>query len=210
MPLDPDLNELTTASPTIASYPAKDISTGTGIENFYGIVSETGAGFVYSLTANSNLWSVLTSTIITGGGATEYTYNFDLSPFNLPRYAQGIAEFNAAMGVNQNGIVSLKVQLKHVRVAAETNLSAEHTTQTYTFATTDSEMLFLRIQITTPKQVAIGDFLRCTVKLVQGNAGGSAVVSFGHDPANQPGGLIIPATKNTTIMRLNMPFRIDL
>ena len=211
MPLDPKLNKFSTASPAIASYPAKDISTGTGIENLYGVVSETGAGFSYNLTANSNLWSVLPVTVVTGGGIHETTYNFDLAPFNLPRYVKGTAEFNAGMGANSDGIVSLKVQLKHVRVAAETNLSAEIQSQTFTAPTPDSEMVFLEIPITTEKHFAIGDFLRLTVKLVEGAAGGSVVVAFGHDPANQQvGGIIVPSTKNTTIMRLNMPFRIDL
>jgi len=198
------------ASPEVlVNYNYVDVAEGTGIITFYGIASEDAAVIDYHLIGTAGVYSSQVTTKRAPGAGTT-TIDFDLAPFNSPRYPKGTAYFNAGMAVYNSESVHLDVQIKHWDGTTETNLSAEIASQTLTVGggANDSEMVFLKIPITTEKLFAIGDMLRLTVKLTSGI--GSGTVEVGHDPANRNGQYLVPTTKNTTIMQLQMPFRMDV
>ena len=190
----------------IASFDFIELETGLGVTEFFGIASQiTGPSVNHHLITSKAVFSQpsSTSTVINA----ELTINFDSANFNLPRTPKGTAYFSAGIGFGTDSI-SLKVQLKHVDSgASETNLTSEFQSFDVSSGTTDSDIVFLELPITTEKIIKKGEFLRLTVKLVPN---GTVLIEVGHDPKNQnsEGGRIVPGTKHTTVMTLLMPFKI--
>ena len=197
----------------IASFAFTDIAEGTGVQVFFGISSENFTSTVdYHLVGNSDVTSSQSSS--SGAATSTTTIDFDTGTFNLPRTVRGTASFSAGMGV-LNATMHLAAQVK--KVAADNtviNLTSKQSGQIFTNAGTDSEMVFIPLPITATGSNAIikkGEFLRLTVGLHQ-NTGGVNETELGHDPKNNDGelGAIKPGTKNTTVLRLLMPFEIKL
>ena len=190
--------------PAIASFDWVDIAEGTGMIVFYGIASKTSAAEDYHLVSSQVPYSNPIGTTTTSTGTT--TIDFDLAPFNLPQTAKGTAYFSGCMGLN-TGTITLKVQLKHYDGTTETNITSEIESQDLASEVPASEMVFLKLPLTTQKHFKTGEILRMTVKMVVATAGRAEI---GHEPKNQVFLDINPGTKDTTVMALLMPFRIDL
>ncbi len=188
----------------IATFDFEDIANNTGVVILFGISSETDGGVDYHLVPNK-AFSSQSETNRTSSGTT--TIDFDLGTFNLPRTAKGTAYFSANIGAATNIIVKVLVQLKHVTNSTETNITSEITSQSVTTGSgVSSEMVFLELPIT-EKHFKKGDFLRLTVKLNTNGTNGAV----GHDPNNGDGTVVLgSADKITTVMELQMPFRIDI
>ena len=76
----------------IASYSYTDIAEGTGVVSFYGAETyDTTASTKYILTTNSIISN--NPEIISPNG----NYDFDLTPFNMPKTIKGTAYFSVGM-----------------------------------------------------------------------------------------------------------------
>ena len=193
----------------IASFDFEDVVTGLGTVIFYGIDGETSGGRTYHLTTNKDAWAVLIGTTQGTSGQTT-TINFDSAKFNLPRTAKGTATISCGMGAANSDVVKLQIQLFHVDAADQaTSITSEITSQSYTgVAANNAEMVFLELPIT-QKIFKKDESLRLVVKLVY-VSGSTTQVVLGHDPQNRTYEQIIPATADSTVMRLFMTFRTDL
>ena len=190
----------------IASFDFEDVAEGTGVVIFFGISSETSGGVDYHLVANKAFSSQPDTTRSTSGTTT---IDFDTGTFNLPRTAKGTAYFSAAIGgTTDQARPQLKVQIFHVdAAAAETNITSEITSQEFAAPSgVGPEMVFLELPIT-QKHFAKGEFIRLRVKLVTTT---NTTAGVGHDPNNQDPTFTSAALKITTVMELQMPFRIDI
>lgn len=188
----------------IANYDYTDIADGTGVKVFYGIASTSGAIINYHLITNTDAYSEPVGTTHTAVGPK--TLNFDLSAFNLPRIAQGTAFLSCGIGADGGAKVYVSGAIvQHVRGATVTDISPVISSQQVT-GSPDSSMVFLPLALTTQK-FERGDILRLAVTFY---ALGGTATSIGHDPKNQTFGSINPSTKDSTIMALHMPFKIEL
>jgi len=192
----------------IASYDYIDVANGAGYNLFYGIASELeigGAGVAsYALITNTQAYSSNPVTSNTGIGPNKIA--FSLSPFNLPRLAQGTAYLSCGLGAGAGAIAKISgAIIQHVRNNVETDITALAKSGTIT---NDSKMMFLPMPLT-PTKFKRGDILRLRITLWSSVAG-AASVEIGNDPKNQAGSYIIPGTKDSTIMALHMPFKVDL
>ena len=72
-------------------------------------------------------------------------------------------------------------------------------------SSTDYHTMTVRIPITTLVHFAQGDVLRVTMEVWAGTTSGSGSVTLYHDPINRTSG-----TAETTQLKINIPFRIDV
>ena len=106
MPLDPELTELTTASPFIATYSFNDIEDGTGVIVYHGFNSEDNSAVDYHASSQPALFSGDVVTISDQGGDTGddikvLDLDFDVK-FNAPRDLIGLVK---AVSYNKHTIV---------------------------------------------------------------------------------------------------------
>lgn len=188
-----------------ANYDFTDVADGTGVLVLYGVGATTSAGSSYLLTAN-RVWGLKTYDAQTAAGT--YTYNFDLTGFNSPRTAKGVAYVNVAFYmVSASDSVTIKAQVKKYSNSTETNISSEISSDTYGGAGIYKQLI-LPIPLT-QTNFKRGDQLRLTIKMVKVNANGSAEIGF--DPQNNAGTLLDPNTMLlTTSLIFYCPFRIDV
>jgi len=201
----------------IASFAFTDIAEGTGTTIFYGLTNAdfgTAAIDKYHLITTQDVFSSHTSTAFSTGGKT--THNFDTTTFNLPRTARGTAYLSIAMGGTTNTTNHVAGTIQKVDSnGTATELASLVSGQRFNGASAnDSDMAFVPMPITATSQDAIinkGDFLRLVLD-VHRDDGQTDTSSIGHDPQNGDGlsSHIVPGTKHTTVMRLLMPFEIDV
>ena len=193
----------------IASFAFTDIAEGTGTEILFGILSNNGT-VNHHLISTSDVFSVSGSVINNAAGTA--STDFDTSVFNLPRTVRGTAYFSVGMGVSGE-TMQVSAQIKKVlKDGAEINLTSKISGQRLVAAGEDSAMNFIPLPITATGSNTIikkGESLRLTID--SWNLGGLNT-EYGADPkdSNSTNAHIIPGTKNTTVMKLLMPFRIDL
>ncbi len=153
----------TTASPILANYDYNDVSQGTGIITFYGIASETSGGWDYHLitnpvkTAGDDDADLSLSELMIRNG----DYDFDLTEFNMPMTAKGIAYFSAEADSVSGSPLTAAVQIRKWDGANETNISSVITSQT---VNGEKEGIFLSIPLTTTHFKA-GETLRVNVTI---------------------------------------------
>lgn len=187
----------------IATFDFVDIASGLGNVIFFGIASTEGSTVSYHLLTESNVWSEPVGTTQTGNGTKEI--NFDTSTFNLPRTAKGTAYLSAGVGASGGQTTKITAQLIHVDSGAtETTITDEIVSQVQPSTT---GIVFLPLPIT-EKHFKKGEILRLEIKIT--HAGGVNNSDFGHDPQNQEFGNITPSAADTTVMRLIMPFKVDI
>ena len=188
----------------VASFSFTDIAEGTGTQIFFGIASEGFAsGFDYHLITTKDAHS---AKIVTAGTAGVNTYNFDSAAFNLPRQARGTAYLSVGLGVT-GGVshIAGQIQKVHVDGTTTTDLSSQLSGQVINSGPSVTAMMFIPFPITRDI-IKKGERLRLVIR----HQSDGNISEFGHDPQNQDGIIIKPGTKGTTILRLLMPFRIDL
>lgn len=189
----------------LASFPSEEIASGLGIVTFLGISSQDNSAVDYHLITKS-IDSQPRGTGRSSQGTT--TMDFDTSPFNLPRTAKGTANLSLGFAATVGEKVRILARLKKYDGSTETNLSLEIQSQDFVpSGTPNSQMVLIELPIT-EKIIKKGELLRLTIKLVQVNAAGT--VDMGHDPKNQSFNDINTSSKDTTVMTLLMPFRVDV
>ena len=194
----------------IVTYDYTDIATGTGIITYYAMGTETSAGEDFALTTTKT-YANPAGTKRTSAGTT--TRVFDLTPFSIQRRVKGTAVFSANVGGYYEGAINatLTVQIKKYDGSTETDISSVITSQTMTTvnAVPFNEFVTMKIPLT-ETVFHKGDLLRMEVKLITNGGTGDYGFTVGHDPMNQPFGHIDPSTKGTTVMAINMPFKLDI
>ena len=189
--------------PAIASFPAADLASGTGLQIYYAVSGQTSAGQTYGLTEDTEFgsWNVTT---LYGQPSSDpsFTLTFDSIPFNLPRYVKGIAKFKARIyQVGCDG-VDVSAVLQHWDGSNVTPLTAIIKSGDLS-GNGNQKNVYLELPITTQKMIKKGDQIRLVLVGSKNGASGSAAI--GHDPSNgsDPSGWL-----SNTQMVIGIPFRV--
>ena len=179
----------------VASYNYTDIAEGTGVVVFYGFKTYDGN---YHL-SNNVLYSETIETI----SATNMTFNFDLSPFNLPKIIKGTALVKFCFRIIAAGTISFVLTLQKVSGGAATSIG---TASLSNYSVTTAPVNRLVSIALTETHFKAGDFLRFVMDVT--NNGGST--AYGHDPANREGVYVTPVATYPTKLEVHIPFKLDL
>ena len=183
----------TTQSQAIASYNFTDVADGTGVLVFFGTRTRTDSAITYRLITDTTH----SEEINTNGSAD---LDFDLTAFNLPRVAKGTAFVSVPVSALGGGdSITVACQLRKWDGSSETNITSVITSETYTNQT---KMVFMALPIT-EHNFASGDVLRLNVTTTVGGSSGNT--GLGHDPAGRD-----ILSMDTTVLKLLMPFKIDI
>ena len=114
MPLDPDLQEFTTASPVLVNFDSVDVANGTGYEDYFLIESEDSGGKDYHLTPNPDFSN--TTAIVKSTSTSDLDY--DLSSFVIPRTINGTVLISLAIlwSVISVGVVVFAISLSVILI----------------------------------------------------------------------------------------------
>jgi hypothetical protein len=190
--------------PSVASYNYVDIASGLGFSIYYGASTSLAAGTEYILTDQVLYSSAKT---VNQSAATTTTITFTASSFNKPRTVKGTAFFSCGVGGPSAGSVGMtvtaKVQLWDGSVA--TDISSQITTATFTTGGGIEDKMFLLQIPLTQTSFKIGESLRLVVTFQTSNANYGEI---GIDPAGRETTYI--TTNATTVMQLNVPFKIEI
>tara|TARA_Y100001949_G_C15983468_1_gene329437 strand:- start:1682 stop:2335 length:654 start_codon:yes stop_codon:yes gene_type:complete len=217
MPLSPELTEFTTQSPQLATYSYSEIASGSGIIQFYlyTATDDDTPTTINALTDQSSIYSNEGSSASDGtrstGPALLVTKNFDSSPFNMARRAEGTATVNITIGARAVGgatgttLVDVTLYRWDGTTATQIGDKVRSTTVSGTSTTTYGTRA---LNFTIPSTIfPVGEMIRVKVELyVQTSSGSSdAFGYFLHDPANRTS-----TGADTSTASLKLPFRIDL
>lgn len=212
---------ITTDEKIIASYDWTDIAEGTGIVGFWGLKLRDATGEVYRINENAFYSSAIETTeagSFTNDAVSVWTAtarNFDLGPFNFPKTIKGkaivVIYWKNMLSTNTDG--TLTAGIYKYSNSTETLLgSTSHTSANLGAAYLD--VLEIALTQTNFKR---GDVLRLKISYVTGVRGGGGTttcsLTFGHDPLNRDGVVIIPSgdpNNITTQLKFYCPFKIDL
>lgn len=203
---------------SVASYNWTDIGEGTGMVNFYGMLTNTlGTSDTPKLTQTTGYSSEVYLNGLLDTPADNAVFidaDFDLSPFNLPKVMGGTALFRCSFsyahtfGGGSSGYGNLKIIIRKVSGGVETDLVSEESDQVGLTGTTGTAyarcVMPLVIPLTSFKK---GDTLRVTVQALSygGASGGNEAMRIWCDPLNATI-TSVPFTQ----MKVEIPFRIDL
>ncbi len=210
MPLDRDLTEFTTASPVLVSFDSTDFADGTGIVNFNGASTKQDTTITYILTRDA-IYSNDISTVSGGVGtanAIRLDLDFDLTSFSIPKDVLGTAVITATLKGIKNSTFMSYYYVAKIRKwdgSTETEIASAQSETNTSNSSTDYDTMTVRIPVTTLAHFAQGDVLRVTMEVWAGTTSGSGTVTLFHDPINRT-----EATAETTQLKINIPFRIDV
>lgn len=220
-----------TPSPAIASFNYTDISEGTGIVSFYGYSTDQEGTRDFQLSTNTFF-----SDEVASSGASHITtagtfdmFDFDLTQFNLPKTLKGTATLqipwmNTVSG-NESNNVSMVAVLKKWDGTTETDITSgasDYISVTGSGGVSGNSKQLSLVSMDVPKtNFARGDILRLTIQAAVQSASGYGVLAVAHDPQNRDEGsddLLFPGTTgftvgtniDTTTMKLDIPFRLDI
>lgn len=217
MPLSPELTEFTTQSPQLANYSYSEIASGSGIIQFYlyTATDDDTPTTVNALTDQSGIYSNDFSSASAGTRNTSptllVTKNFDSSPFNIARRAEGTATVNITIGASAaggaTGSTFVEVTLYRWDGSTATQIGDKvRSTGMSGGGTTGYGTRALNFTI--PSTIfPVGEMIRVKVELYVETSSGSSD-GFGyflHDPANRT-----VTGAETSVATLKLPFRIDL
>ncbi len=181
MPLDPDLVEFTTASPTAINLSYLELSTGTVFQTFYLADDETPA---YSL--SSNVFYGQDGFVVLGGGNLEKNYDLlTQTPFTVG--GQTIVNIGLLLrntGPSQIVATTLTIRILHVTAGAtETSLGTASLAYSETVGTGSTWKNFAAKIDVSDKVFGKGETLRLEVVITAPSANGTIVI--GNDPVNR-------------------------
>ena len=206
----------------VTTYDYFDIAEGTGIKNFYaGQSFASGAATQYFMTSDATVYSNKIAEKAEDATSTFAKYsdiNYDIK-FNLPKRIKGKARCSFSQGVNNasgTSMVQVRTYLYHYDGTTET-LMASGATLILLRTSAGQESITNNIQydLTTQTNFKAGDILRLNVELWgMGGAAGSAM-GYGVDPVDRDdisdaSGAIVIASANTTQLKLQVPFVLNL
>lgn len=185
-------------STSLANYDYVDIADQTGISGFYGTTAILSGSTSYML-IGSVYYAASGSTILPGTATT--TINFDSPLFNVPRTVQGkgYASISLENGAGSNNLF-MNIKLQKWDGTTATDISAEYTTAN--LAAEKSNVYFVPLTCT-QTHIKVGEQVRLKVDVCTNGAVNPRIF---HDPMNS----LIPAGIRTTILKIGVPFRIDI
>ena len=212
----------------IASYDYVDIAEGTGIVVFYGSVTKNNAATNYYLTTTKTYSGVIVPSATPAG--TSYTKLIDADfdvVFNTPKLVKGKAYLSVTQGaVCQSGTtgvgVYLVATLKHYDGTTETTLGSAQTSTAFVSTPgsgATSKSISFVFDIASTQQFKANDTLRLTLECwgkKAADASGNNQAGFGADPMDRNDDSVgathfkVILDTDTTILQLNVPFRVDL
>ncbi len=192
MPLDPDLQELTTARQSIISYDWVDNADGTGFVGYYLFSTEDNSDKNYHLGRNA-VYSAVTE-VVDGTGE-----DFDLTTFNKARIIKGTAQIQIPFNVWGSG-----TRTQYLTVTLKNGATSIVSVQTKTIiAATATVQGVHGLKLVIPETFfAAGDVLRLTIVPTRTGLGWDR---YGIDPMNRQGANTNPITQS----RIFIPFKID-
>ena len=212
----------------VAVYDYNDIADGTGVVNLYGSVATDRVQDYYIL-SNKVLFSsqIEETTAFSVAGFNIWTdvvdKDFDLTPFNNTRSVYGTAYVRfSAYCTNASGIAGdyrFSITLKKWDGTTETDIASVTSAAQDLPTNPDQEQTFiLPIDISSVATFTEGEQLRINVLgqvKSDGNPGTTiGELTFGTDPQNRDGSVIVPSGDSTgnktTNLRVWIPFRIDI
>ena len=175
----------------IATFDFVDIANGLGFETFWLVAGRDSVSTKFILT-NLNLTSEDIS--IDTSTATEATFTFNTSVFNLPRTVKGTALpeiiLQALVGGGVSHSFSVKLQVVHVG-GSTTDISAEITSATIALPTATNRTFLIEVPLTETR-IKRGEKIRALVKITEDD------------------GTTISLRINGSESNINIPFRNDL
>lgn len=197
-----------------ATYNYVDVADGTGVTIFYGAAVNSGS---YGITPSY----ILTPKVIysafreTTGATTPDTIDFDLTPFNSPRYALGTAEVTYCAYAGASTHMTSAFEIYKWDGTSAVSISPCISGATITGSSGATDNTHARINHVslplTPTQFVKGDVLR--LRFTKKTITGTATTLIGIDPKNRDGNFIKPSTNpisGSLVLQLDMPFRLDL
>ena len=200
----------------IASYAYTDIANSTGYIVYYGYISETASGVTRHLGTTQEYSS---SESVNDGICSELVDNvaldFDLTPFAKPQTLKGTANLICCVGISSTGTswsgapIATIIKVSGgvpttIGTGTMPNINVINTNKIFNIPITISETLF-----------KVGDILRLSI--VCDSTATAASAAIGTDPMNRDdnsaNAWITPSTDtptSTTILKLKIPYRIDL
>ena len=188
------------AEPALANYDYTDLAEGTGIQTFYGcdIVDSAGTSYV-----------LLTEAIPASDGETAEiggptTRNFDLTQFNLSKTVTGTGYFQSAILGAATGM-TLKAKLQKWDGTTATDITSQFTSTNPSGVS--YKFVFFKMPCT-KTHFKKGDILRLQIVTEKGGAGTGYFV---HQPTGAAtANFAVPTNVPSTIMRVLVPFKIDV
>lgn len=184
---------------SIASFSYVDIADGTGVRTFYGTQGRDTSTQRYLLMQNAEYPEEPKIT-------SNQDIDFDLTAFNLPQTVRGTAIVSVGAFIDGTGTYTLTCQLRKVSDGAETNLSSAIADSVSNTDPNAAKMMLIRLPITEQTGFKRGDILRLNIT-TSGNVGTSF---YGTNPLGLDDGAISAANNLTTILKVLVPFRIDI
>jgi hypothetical protein len=204
----------------ISSYDWTDIAEGTGVVNFWGLKMRDATGEVYRINTNAFYSASIETTesgSFTNNGVSTWSStarNFDLSPFNFAKTARGKASvviyWRNTLSTNTPGTITVGVY-KYDGSTETLVGSTSHTSAN--FGASHFDVIEIALTQTSFRK---GDLLRLKISYQTGVNGSGGTTNcdftFGHDPINRDGAVIIPSADPnniTTQLKFYCPFRIE-
>lgn len=152
----------TTAQPAIVTFDFTDFASGTGIQTFFGCLSNNTTPVTF---LNENLITGSTTNIFMNHNSTK---EFDLTPFNISQTVKGTAYVEFYIGSTTN-TATFTIGIEHYDGSTVTSLGSATATST---AQTGPIKRSLVIPLTT-KNFKVGDILRLKVSVTNSTSSGN-------------------------------------
>ena len=207
----------------IASYNWTDIAEGTGNVNFYlAVTAKSGPTYSYELTSDTSFNSFgvrltggYTGNVITFPNNATTNFDFNLTPFSLPKTVNGTALVNLFYHIF-NTIATLQnlyttLTIYKVSGGDVTSIGTAVSNTVFGSSALDDGVGVISVPITISNKVVFkrGDYIRLRVAGTVANVAGAPQVHVGTDPGNSEyvkGG----KTAFRTNSFIRIPFKIDL
>lgn len=187
----------------LASYSYEDIADRTGVRTFYGCQTNKSGATLYKLSSQT----VYSSSIeVVDDGDPSKELDFDLTAFSIPTTLKGTALLSGSLGGGTGNSGYVTAQLMKVSGVTETAITSVIGTAAVSY-NASAKMFLLPIPITETIFKA-GEFLRLNIFFYR--TAGANNMYFGIDPMGRDGTYATAAAKLTTILKLNIPFGLDL
>ena len=203
----------------------QDIQDGTGTAIVYGSTTADNGTTSYNLSKNINYSNNVSTFVAEGAVGTPIDIDFDII-LNTPRDLFGMVRANVgwmaghSTTANKGSTTYVKMYVRKWNGSTETEIVSTTSSDTLVVGSlsTDSKIVQIQKEVTTPVHFSIGDTLRITIQVIV-----SAVqndwtpVALFHDPkarafsASRDYGTTNAgsATIDTTQLVVNIPFRVN-
>lgn len=201
----------TTGAKAVASYNFSDIDEGTGIVTYKAYSSEKNSGEQYGLTT-TDVFSHLVSSSGSVASSATYDIDFDTGVQNFPRIIKGTATVTVTWKVtNSSGSNSnfIFAKLRKWDGTTETEL-AESSGAIIDSASGLVRTTNLKITPIEITKILQDEQIRLTVGVTGVTAGNSPRAHIAHDPQNRDDDYFSTGNFDTTTLKFDCPFKIEI